>query len=146
MPKIRFNDQANSRSTERTDSSPMALNHLNLSVPDIVATSAFLEQFFGLKRIATRGSVLIVLGDETGFTLVLNQFKKAAGFSYPDDFDSFHVGFRQESRERVDEVHAALTAGGYEPPPPREYHGAWTFYVKAPGGFFVEVFHQHRMT
>jgi catechol 2,3-dioxygenase-like lactoylglutathione lyase family enzyme len=28
--------------------------------------------------------------------------------------------------------------------PPREFHGAWTFYFRAPGGFLVEVMHQHR--
>jgi catechol 2,3-dioxygenase-like lactoylglutathione lyase family enzyme len=124
----------------------MALNHLNLTVPDIAATKEFFEKFFGMKCIASRGSVLVVLADEAGLTLVLNQFKKASGFSYPDDFDSFHIGFRQESPERVNELHAALAAAGYEPQSPREYHGAWAFYTKAPGGFFVEVFHQHRAT
>jgi catechol-2,3-dioxygenase len=123
----------------------MALNHLNLTVPDVAATSMFFERFFGLKRIASRGNTLVVVVDEAGFTLVLNQFKKAVAFSYPDDFDSFHVGFHQESRERVNEIHASLTAGGYQAQSPREFHGAWTFYLKAPGGFFVEVFHQHRM-
>ena len=26
--------------------------------------------------------------------------------------------------------------------PPHEFHGGWTFYFRAPGGFLVEVFHQ----
>ncbi|HMF19607.1 MAG TPA: hypothetical protein VKE98_20540 [Gemmataceae bacterium] len=25
---------------------------------------------------------------------------------------------------------------------PHEFHGAWTFYLRAPGGFLVEIFHQ----
>jgi hypothetical protein len=64
----------------------MALNHLNLTVPDVAVTSMFFERFFGFKRIASRGSTLVVVVDEAGFTLVLNQFKKAVAFSYPDDF------------------------------------------------------------
>jgi hypothetical protein len=50
----------------------------------------------------------------------------------------------QESRERVDEIHARLAADGFNLEPPKEFHGAWTFYFRAPGGFLLEVGHQHR--
>ena len=33
-------------------------------------------------------------------------------------------------------------ADGFDMKPPREFHGGWTFYFRAPGGFLVEVFHQ----
>jgi hypothetical protein len=44
----------------------------------------------------------------------------------------------------VDEIYENLKSGGFDASPPREFHGAWTFYLRAPGGFLVEVGHQHR--
>src|SRR5581483_973908 len=118
----------------------MALNHLNLTVPDVAATRAFFENYFGFRCLLDRGrDALVVLIDESGFVLSLNNFGKEAEVIYPA---AFHVGFMQSSRERVDEIHARLKAGGFDPQPPREFHGAWTFYFKAPGGFLVEVLHQ----
>jgi catechol 2,3-dioxygenase-like lactoylglutathione lyase family enzyme len=77
--------------------------------------------------------------DESGFVLSLNNFDKATEVQYPG---AFHVGFMQESREGVDEIYARLKADGFDAKPPHEFHGAWTFYFRAPGGFLVEVFHQ----
>jgi catechol 2,3-dioxygenase-like lactoylglutathione lyase family enzyme len=121
----------------------MRLNHLNLTVPDVPATRALFESYFGLRCVAERGrDALVVMVDESGFVLTLNNFDKASEVSYPG---AFHVGFMQDSRERVDEIHAKLKAGGFDPEPPREFHGAWTFYFRAQGGFLVEVLHQHRI-
>jgi catechol 2,3-dioxygenase-like lactoylglutathione lyase family enzyme len=121
----------------------MSLNHLNLTVPDVPATRAFFETYFGFRCLLERGGdALVVMVDESGFVLSLNNFDKAAEVAYPG---AFHVGFMQDSRERVDEIHASLKSGGFDPQPPREFHGAWTFYFRAPGGFLVEVLHQHRM-
>jgi lactoylglutathione lyase len=117
----------------------MALNHLNLTVPDVPATRDFFESYFGFRTLMDRGT-LAVMADESGFILSLNNFDKAAEVAYPA---AFHVGFMQESRECVDEIHARLMGGGFDPQPPHEFHGAWTFYFKAPGGFLVEVLHQH---
>jgi catechol 2,3-dioxygenase-like lactoylglutathione lyase family enzyme len=80
--------------------------------------------------------------DESGFIFTLSNFDKAEKVEYPG---AFHIGFTQESREEVDEMHKRLTSAGFDAEPPREFHGAWTFYFRAPGGFLVEVFHQHRM-
>jgi hypothetical protein len=52
---------------------------------------------------------------------------------------TFHVGFIQESEERVNEINAQLKADGYEVPPPSRQHGSWTFYFMSPGGFTIEV-------
>ena len=35
-----------------------------------------------------------------------------------------------------------LKSDGFDMEPPKEFHGAWTFYFRAPGGFLVEVFYQ----
>ena len=118
----------------------MALNHLNLTVPDVPQARTFFETYFGFRCVAEpRGEVLVVLVDESGFVLTLNNFAKAAEVVYPG---AFHVGFRQESREQVDALYQRLKAGGFYMKPPHEFHGAWTTYFRAPGGFLVEVFHQ----
>jgi catechol 2,3-dioxygenase-like lactoylglutathione lyase family enzyme len=118
----------------------MALNHLNLTVPDVPQTRAFFETYFGFRCVAGRPSdALVVLVDESGFVLTLNNLAKAAEVAYPG---AFHVGFRQDSRERVDAFYQRLKADGFDLKPPHEFHGGWTFYFRAPGGFLVEVFHQ----
>jgi catechol 2,3-dioxygenase-like lactoylglutathione lyase family enzyme len=119
----------------------MALNHLNLTVPDVPRTREFFETYFGFRCVMERdNNALVVLVDESGFVLTLNNFGKVTEVEYPG---AFHVGFMQDSREQVDEMHERLKAGGFDPQPAREFHGAWTFYFRAPGGFLVEVFHQH---
>jgi catechol 2,3-dioxygenase-like lactoylglutathione lyase family enzyme len=120
----------------------MKLNHVNLTVPDVSLTRNFFETYFGFRCVAQRGrEALAVLIDDSGFVLTLNNFGKANEVEYPG---AFHIGFMQDSRERVDEIYNTLKAGGFDAPPPKEFHGAWTFYVTAPGGFLVEVGHQQR--
>jgi lactoylglutathione lyase len=120
----------------------MVLNHLNLTVPDVPQTRGFFETYFGFRCVAERGrDALAVLIDESGFVLTLNNFDKVEQVEYPG---AFHIGFMQSSRERVDEIYHRLKADGVEAEPPKEFHGAWTFYFRAPGGFLVEVGHQHR--
>jgi catechol 2,3-dioxygenase-like lactoylglutathione lyase family enzyme len=118
----------------------MKLNHINLTTTDIAADRAMFETYFGLHCIVSRGSGLAVMGDDDGMVFVLNNFeRKRADFEYPDDFAVLHIGFLQNSREAVDAIHARLVADGWDPPAPRVYHGAWTFYFKAKGGYFIEV-------
>ena len=109
----------------------MRLNHLNLTVPDVDQARDFFETYFGFRCVTTKGrDALAVLVDETGFVFTLNNFEKANNVEYPG---AFHIGFMQDSRERVDEIHDRLKAGGIDVEPPREFHGAWTFYFRAPG-------------
>jgi lactoylglutathione lyase len=60
---------------------------------------------------------------------------KAGGVNYPS---TFHIGFGQESEEKVNEINQRLKEDGFAVEPPQRFH-AWTFYVQAPGGFTVEV-------
>ena len=116
--------------------------HLHLASRDHAASRRFYETYFGFRCVAARGrDALAVLVDESGFILTLNNFDKVTEVSYPG---AFHIGFMQDSRERVDEIYQRLKSGGFDMEPPREFHGAWTFYLRAPGGFLVEVGHQHR--
>ena len=118
----------------------MKLNHVNLTSFDIAADQAMFERYFGLRCLAVRGRGLAVMEDEHGMVLVLNNFPRKRGdFAYPVDSDVMHIGFIQETREAVDAIHARLAADGWGAPAPRKYHGAWTFYFKAKGGYFIEV-------
>jgi catechol 2,3-dioxygenase-like lactoylglutathione lyase family enzyme len=118
----------------------MKLNHINLTSVDVPGDRAMFETYFGLRCSVEKGKVLAVMHDEDGMLLVLNDFaKKRGAFAYPEDSDVHHIGFLQDSRDGVDAVNARLRADGWDVPEPRDYHGAWTFYFKAKGGFFVEV-------
>ncbi|MCG7409284.1 VOC family protein [Paenibacillus sp. ACRRX] len=114
----------------------MKLNHINLTVTDVPAAQNFLETYFGLKKIDTsgdvRGSAFAVLIDDDGAVITL---MKGTGVNYPK---TFHIGFIQESEEKVNELNQRLKDDGYDVAPPKRSHG-WTFYVKAPGEFTVEV-------
>jgi catechol 2,3-dioxygenase-like lactoylglutathione lyase family enzyme len=140
------------------------LNHIDLVVPQVAEDRAFFEKYFGLRCIVERGDKLAVMTDGFGFGFVLsspetgaeiNQFQRARatdpkdkGPGGPDAKKTieypagFHIGFMQDSREAVDEIYKKLKDGGVDVEKPKEHHGAWTFFVRAPGGYFVEVFHQ----
>ena len=115
----------------------MNLNHLNLTVTDVAATREFLAGYFGL-RIMGGNNNLALLSDDNGLVLTLTSMKIAneTEVRYPA---TFHIGFGQESAERVNEINRRLKEDGFEVPPPSRQHGAWTFYLQAPGGFTIEV-------
>ncbi|RNB80141.1 VOC family protein [Brevibacillus fluminis] len=110
----------------------MKLNHLNLTVSDVTATIDFLVKYFGLQNGNTRGNTFAVFFDDGGLVLTLMKGKQV---SYPN---TFHIGFIQESEDRVNEINQRMKDDGFDVEPPQRSH-AWTFYVRAPGGFTVEV-------
>jgi catechol 2,3-dioxygenase-like lactoylglutathione lyase family enzyme len=119
---------------------PVKLNHINLTSIDIPADVSMFETYFGLRTLLMRGKAIAVIQDDDGMALVLNDFaKKRCTFAYPEDSDIHHIGFIQDSREQVDALNSRLKADGWEVPEPRDYHGAWTFYFKTKGGYFIEV-------
>ncbi len=109
----------------------MKLNHINLTVTDVAAAAHFLETYFGLRRQGGNNGMAFLFDDAY---LVLT-LMKARQVSYPG---TFHIGFTQESAERVNEIYQRLKDDGFDVQPPRRSH-AWTFYVQAPGGFTVEI-------
>lgn len=119
----------------------MRLNHMNLSVPNVRQTREFFETHFGMRCVMEKGrDTIAILIDDSGFILALSNFENATEVTYPS---AFHIGFMQESREQVDEIYKRLTSAGIAAEPPKEFHGAWTFYFHAPGGILVEVGYQH---
>jgi catechol-2,3-dioxygenase len=115
----------------------MNLNHLNLTVKDVPATRAFLMKYFGMQEGGGNDN-LAFLRDENGIVLTLMSMKfgKETELKYPG---VFHIGFIQDSEERVNEINAQMKADGYDVPAPSRQHNSWTFYVMCPGGFLVEV-------
>lgn len=99
----------------------MRLNHLNLTVTDVPAASAFLERYFGL-RVTGGNAGMAFLTDEDGFILSLMKVGKSASVAYPS---TFHIGFSVTSEDQVDAVNRRLREDGYD--------------VAAPGGFTVEM-------
>ena len=121
----------------------MHMNHINLSVPDIQETRAFLEKYFGLRFMgAPTANKIVVALDESDSIIALSNFSNSDSYSYPP---AFHIGFNLPSRADVDAMHERLTADGYKVGRRTEFHGAWTFYLDAPGGFVIEVLHQGGM-
>ena len=121
----------------------MNMNHVNLSVPDVQETRAFLERYFGLRFMSgeTPSKIAVAL-DENDCLIALSNFSNSDSYSYPG---AFHVGFNLPSRADVDAMHERLSADGFKVGRRTEFHGAWTFYFDAPGGFIIEVLHQGGM-
>ena len=116
----------------------MRLNHLNLTVPNAAETAEFLERHFGFRPLdgVKQSSAFSIVLDESGFVLTLMRSRRDSETAYPQ---SFHIGFAQDSEEKVNEIHRRLLADGIDAPPPARLHGSWTFYFTAPGGFQIEV-------
>jgi lactoylglutathione lyase len=116
----------------------MQLNHLNLTVTDVSETRRFLEKHFGFRSMEGRGdgNTFALLLDDNGLVLTLMKVGQASEVKYPA---SFHIGFIQESEARVNEINQRLKDDGFDVKPPQRFHGSWTFYFRAPGGFTIEV-------
>jgi lactoylglutathione lyase len=113
------------------------LNHLNLAVSDVQQAREFLVKYFGLDPEGKKGNDIIAfLRDDNGMVLTLTNVDRATEVKYPG---AFHIGFIQESPEKVDEINRRLKEDGFEVDPPQRLHGSWTFYFRAPGGFVIEV-------
>lgn len=116
----------------------MRLNHLNLTVVHPLETQEFLARYFELKPMGKGNTNMAFLSDDNGMVLSLTNMKLGmeSEVKYPA---TFHIGFIQESEERINEINQRLKADGFDVPPPSKQHGSWTFYFLAPGGFTIEV-------
>lgn len=118
----------------------MKLNHINLYSHDTEADRVMFEQYFGLRTLVVRGAKMTIMQDSDGLVLIVNHFdSRREGFEYPEQFDILHIGFIQKSHEDVDALYKRLRGDGWEVQAPRDAHGAWSFYFRAKGGYFIEV-------
>ena len=121
----------------------MRMNHLDLYVPDVQATTAFLTRYFGLTLIAMRGEGgLAILNDESGMEIVISHpIEKLGGVDQATlGRDTYHIGFMLPERGDVDRLWQALHDGGAElAGKPKAMRGGWLFYCTAPGRVLIEV-------
>lgn len=113
----------------------MKLNHLNLTVTDVRAASAFLEKYFGLRPMGGNAGMGFMTDDDDAWGFVLT-LMKAGKVEYPANF---HVGFFVDSRETVEAVNRRLKEDGFDVPAPEDTGHSYGFYVEAPGGFTIEL-------
>jgi catechol 2,3-dioxygenase-like lactoylglutathione lyase family enzyme len=112
------------------------LNHLDLLVPDVVATQSFLVRHFELTLLSKATSPAIaILGDGHGFVLVLQRRARDTDV-YPD---GFHIGFLVDDEATVHQQHARLTAAGVDVSPVETNGRGTMFYCHAPGDLTIEV-------
>lgn len=118
----------------------MNLNHVNLPVKDVAASSIFFEQYFDFKCIEKKGDNLIaVLQGKDGFTLVLmaDSFNRNSAAVFPD---AFHIGFLVNSKAEVNDIYHRLLAGGFAADKsPANIRGGYGFYFNAPGNILTEI-------
>ncbi len=118
----------------------MKLNHINLPVADVNASSIFFEKYFNFKCTEKKGeNLLAVLQGIDGFTLVLmaHSFNRNGNVSFPD---AFHIGFFVDNRDEVMAIYNNLLAGGFvTEQAPASIRGGFGFYFYAPGNILTEV-------
>ena len=118
----------------------MRLNHIDLPVPDVAATRDFFETWLGFTHERTLGQDgLSILRDNAGLVLVLSRLRRDGAQTWPIPF---HIGFHLETEAAVSALHARMAAGGLAVDPPAPQHGAFGFYLTAPGDILVEVAHR----
>ena len=114
----------------------MQVNHINIPVNDVEGAAAFLTRHFGLTPLMKATRKFALLSDGAGMALALSNF---SGEDSVKTARGFHIGFMVDGREAVNAKHAELAEAGVAAPEPQSFHGSWTFYIPAPGGFTVEV-------
>ena len=101
----------------------MKLNHLNLTVSNVPETHRFLEKHFGFKGYGAQfpSEAASFLADDNGMVLALFRAAKGTELTYPP---GFHIGFIQESEERVNQINQSLRDDGHDVPKPSRMHGS----------------------
>jgi catechol 2,3-dioxygenase-like lactoylglutathione lyase family enzyme len=112
------------------------LNHLDLQVSDVQRSVAFFEDAFGMRLQSSRKSPAIaILGDDDGFTLVL-QRRKNDGDAYPE---GFHLGFFLDDAALVRAFRARAADRGYDVSEVIENGRGTLVYCRTEDGIVVEV-------
>lgn len=112
----------------------MKLNHINLTVTDVIAASTFLQTWFGLSSLGGNAGMDVLL-DDSGTVLTLMKAGRNVTVDYPGHF---HIGFFIEGDDQVDDLNRRMREAGIDVSLPERHH-AYGFYVDAPGGFSIEI-------
>lgn len=119
------------------------MNHIDIHVPDVAATSAFLVRHFGLTLREMRGANgLAILNDDSGLEIVVSHPVEKFGGAEQQALGvvTYHLGFIQPEKAEVDRLYRELKDGDAElVGEPREMRGGYLFYCLAPGRVMIEV-------
>lgn len=114
----------------------MKLQHLNLPVTDVEQNSVFFTTYFGLRTLEGMNSAkMVAVLDENDVVLLLSQ----AGETEVDFPEDFHPGFLVDNKRTLDNIYQHLKEDHADVQAPVKFMQGWTFYVRAPGGFKVQV-------
>lgn len=114
----------------------MKLDHINLTVSNVIEASNFLKKHFGYKDFFEDNNAgMAALQGEGEIYINLMKGSKA---TYPK---YFHIGFDMETEANVNAVYERLKADGMEIDPPEHVPwGSWTFHFECPDSdFTIEV-------
>ncbi|MBI1297814.1 VOC family protein [bacterium] len=113
----------------------MKLDHINLTVHDVIEAGNFLKKHFNFADVFDNNDASITALKEPSGMIVL--LMKGSVATYPK---MFHIGFDLETKEAVNAHYERLTSAGIVTDPPESGWGSWTFNFKCPGGnFTIEV-------
>ena len=114
----------------------MKLDHVNLTVSDVVKASTFFKKYFGYRDMFEDNNAGMATLED-GSDMHINLMKGSSA-GYPA---YFHIGFDLETEANVNAFHEKLVADGMKiNPPEHEGWGSYTFNFECPGGdFIVEV-------
>ena|ERR1700744_401355 len=118
----------------------MKLNHVNISVENVMEARIFFETYFNFVCIDNKGdNALVVLKGTDGFILVLmsDAFNRERNVSFPS---AFHIGFLVNTKEEVLLHYNKLKSGNIQVErEPANMRGVFGFYFHAPGNILVEI-------
>jgi len=107
------------------------MNHLALAAPDVAASTAFYQRYFGFEPMGPGG----MLRGPTGFVLSIDEVP--APVVVPS---WFHHGFVVGSPAELEALHARLAADGVTiVDPPKAQGPTFVFFCRDPAGLLVEV-------
>lgn len=110
----------------------MKLDHVNLTVHDVVTASTFLKKHFAcVDAFDDNNGSITALKAEDGMHILL---MKGANAVYPK---MFHIGFDLETQANVDSMYLQLKNDGIDAEPPQNEWGSWSFHFQCPGANFV---------
>lgn len=111
-----------------------ALNHVNLVTSDPEASARFYQELFGMERQWEEGEFVFLACGETDLALTKGR---------PQVHRRFHIGFRVDSRDEVDQWLAAVRAFEAEVSHgPSDYGDYYTFTCRDPDGYGVEIYYE----
>lgn len=111
----------------------MTLSHIQLNTPILEKQVSFYEKYFEFKRKAHGKGWF--LWNRSNFLMAINPLDVA-----PEMPSWFHIGFRYETKQEVQDLYSRLDADGFDVGKLDQYDDYIQFRFPDPTGYIVEVF------